>query len=80
MMDTFPLEDKVEKATKSLKENTFLEKSLSIVILGGIGILGSVFKSFSSLSSKENKAKDPGEAFLETEETKTLLEKYFVMQ
>jgi len=52
MIDTFPLGDKAEKATKRLKESTFLEKSLSIVILGAIGTLGSEFISFSSLSSK----------------------------
>jgi len=80
MIDTFSSGDEAEKATKSLKESTFLEKSLSIVILGAIGILGSEFISFSSLSSKENKAKDSREAFLETEETETLFEKYFVMQ
>jgi len=80
MIDTFPSEDKAEKATKSLKESIFLEKSLSIVILGAIGILGSEFISFSSLSSKENKAKDSGETFLETEETEILLEKYFAIQ
>ena len=45
MIDTFPLGDKAEKAIKRLKESTFLEKSLSIVILGAIGTLGSEFIS-----------------------------------
>jgi len=53
---------------------------LSIVILGAIGILESEFISFSSLSSKKNKAKDSGEAFLEIKETEILLEKHFVVQ
>ena len=76
----FSLEIKIEKATKSLREDTFLEESLSIIILKAIGILESEPIFFSLLFPKENKSKALKEIFLKAEEAETLFERCFAIQ
>ena len=78
IVDTVPLRTEAGKVAESLREDTFLEKSLSIVILGAVDILESEPMSFFSLSP-EDTATALGETFLEIEEVETLLEKYLVM-
>jgi len=80
IVDAFPSEIGVEKAAGSFREGNFLEKSLSIVILRAVGILGSEPTLFSSLSPEEDEDKVSGEEFLKAEEAETLLEEHLVMQ
>jgi len=68
---------KIVKVAGSLREGTFLEKSLLIVTLVAVSILE--FKFFFLLSPKENKDKASGKAFLEVEEVETLFKKCLVM-
>ena len=71
------MEIEIVKVARSLREGTFLEKSLPIVTIGAVGILG--FKFFFLLSPKENKDKALGKAFLEVEEVETLLKECLVI-
>jgi len=71
MINAFPSGIEAGKVTGSLRKGTFLEKSLPVVTLGAVGVLGSELMSFSSLSPGENQAKALGEAFLEAEEAET---------
>ena len=79
MIDTFSLEIEIVKVAGSLRKGTFLEKSLSIVTLGAVDILGLEFIFFFLLSPEEDKAKTLGEAFLEIEEAETLLKECLVI-
>jgi len=56
------------KVTGSLRKNTFLEKSLSVVTLVIVGILDSKPMPSSSLSLEEDKATASGKTFLEAED------------
>jgi len=73
IVDTFPLEIKVEKLAESLRKDTFLEKSLPVVTFEAVDLL--VLESepmfSSSLSPEENKAK--------VEEAEILFEEYLVI-
>jgi len=69
----------IRKVAGSLREDTFLEKSLSVVILGTVGILGSEPMYFFSFSPEINKSTSLGETFLEAQEAKTLLEEYLTI-
>ena len=64
--------------TESLREGTFLKKSLPMVTLRAVGSLGSK-PMFFSLFLEEDKAKVSEEAFLEIEEAEILLEKCLAM-
>ena len=65
------------KVIESLREDTFLKKSLPIVAL--VIILESEPMPFFSLFLKEDKATALEGIFLEAEEAKTILEEYFAM-
>ena len=67
------------KAAGSLRENTFLEESLYIVILGIIDILGSKPMFFSLVFPEKDKATVSGKIFLEIKEVETLLEEYLAI-
>jgi len=56
-----------------------LEESLPVITLRVVDILGSKLISSFLLSSKEDKAKASGEAFLKAEEAEMLLEECFAM-
>jgi len=64
----------VGKAVGSLRKGTFLEKSLPVVTLGAVGILGSRPIFSSSLSPEEDTVIASEEIFLEAEKAETLLE------
>ena len=68
------------KAAGSLREDSFLKESLSIITLGAVGVLESEPTLSSSLSPKEDEDKALGEGFLEAEEAETLLEERFAMR
>jgi len=68
-----------KKAAESLRKGIFLEKSLSIVILRVVSILGSKPIFFFSVSSKKYKTIVSGEIFLKVEEVETFLEKYLII-
>jgi len=74
IVDAVSLIIEVEKVAKSLKESTFLEKSLSVIILGVVSILGSKLIFSFLFSLKEDKAIILKETFLKVKEAKTLLE------
>ena len=57
-----------------------MKESLSIVILGVVGVLGSQLIFFSLLSPKKNKANALGEGFLKIGKAEMLLEKCFTIQ
>jgi len=57
-----------------------LKESLSIVILGVVGILGSQLIFFSLLSSKKDNAKVLEEGFLKIEKAEMLFEECFIIQ
>ena len=76
MVNTFPSGIETEKVVGSFREDTFLEKSLSIVIFRTVSILESELISSFSLSSKKYKTKVSGEIFLETKEVEILFGKY----
>ena len=57
-----------------------MKKSLPIITLGAVGILGSKFMSSFSLSPKEDKVKVSEKTFLEAEEAETLLEECLAIQ
>ena len=57
-----------------------MKESLSIVILGVVGVLGSQLIFFSLLSPKMNKANALEEGFLKIEKAEMLLEKCFTIQ
>ena len=78
IVDAISSEIETEKVVGSLKEDTFLEESLFIVIFGTVDILESEPIFFSSLSP-ENKAKVLEETFLKTEEVETFFEEHLVM-
>ena len=67
------------KAAESFREGNLLKESLSIVIFGTVGILGSEPTLSSSLSPEENEDKASGKGFLEAEKAETLLEEHLVM-
>jgi len=64
IVDTFPLGIRAGKAAESL----------SVVILGVVGILGSEPTLSFSLSPEEDEDKASGEGFLEVKKAETLLE------
>lgn len=64
--------------TESLREGTFLKKSLPMVTLRAVGGLGSK-PMFFSLFLEEDKAKVSEEAFLKIKEAEILLEKCLAM-
>jgi len=74
IVDAVSLIIEVEKVAKSLKESTFLEKSLSVIILGVVSILESKLIFSFLFSLKEDKAIILKETFLKVKEAKTLLE------
>ena len=55
-------------------------KSLLVVTLEAVGILGSELMSFFLLSPRKDNVKAPEEALLKAKEAKTLLEKYLAVQ
>jgi len=65
---------KVKKAAENFTKYNLLEESLSIVILGTVGVLESEQTLSSSLSPKEDKDKVSVEGFLKVEEAEILLE------
>ena len=69
----------IGKVAESLREDTFLEKSLPVVILGTVGILGSKPMYSFSFSPESNKATFLEETFLEAQEAKILFEKHLTM-
>ena len=69
----------VGKAARSLRKDTFLEKSLPVVTLGVVGVLESEPMFSFSLSLEEDTAIALGEIFLEAEKTETLLEEYLTI-
>jgi len=70
---------KAEKVVESFREGTFLKKSLFIVILRVVSILGSKLISSFSLSSEEDKAIVLRDIFLKAEKAKTLLEEHLII-
>jgi len=79
IVNTISSRTKAEKMAGSLREDTFLEKSLPIVILGTVGILESKPMFSSSLSSSKDTAIALGEIFLEVEEAEILFEECLAM-
>jgi len=57
-----------------------LGKSLLIVTLEAVGILGSKLMSFFLLSPRKDNVKASEKALLKAEEAKTLLERYLAVQ
>ena len=80
MIDAFPSGIRVGKAAGSFREGNLLEKSLLVVTLGAVGVLGSEPTLSSSISPEEDEDKALGEGFLEAEEAETLLEEYLIIQ
>ena len=76
IVDAFPS----GKAAGSLRGGSFLKKSLPVVTLGIVGILGSESTLFFSLSPEKDEDKASGEGFLEAEEAETLLEERLAMR
>ena len=76
IVDAFPS----EKAAGSLRGGSFLKKSLLVITLGAVGVLGSEPTLSSSLSPEEDEDKASGEGFLEAEEAEALLEEHLAMQ
>jgi len=68
-----------EKAAGSLRESTFLEESLLIIILGVVDILGSKLIFFSLVSLEKDKAIALGVTFLDIKEVETLLKEYLAI-
>ena len=62
-----------------MRGGSFLKKSLPIITLGAVGVLGSEPTLSSSLSSEEDEDKASGEEFLKAEEAETLLEERLAM-
>ena len=75
IVDAFPL----GKTAGSLRGGSFLKKSLPVVALGAVGVLGSEPTLSSSLSPEEDKDRASGEGFFEAEEAETLLEERLAM-
>ena len=67
IVDTIYLGIKAGKVAESFREDTFLKRSLSIVILRAVSILESKLISSFLLSLEEDKAIVLGEIFLEVE-------------
>jgi len=63
-----------------LRGGSFLKKSLPVVILGTVGVLGSESTLFSLLSPEEDEDKASEEGFLEAEEAEKLLEERLAMR
>ena len=78
IIDAFSSGIEVGKVTESLREGTFLKKSLPMVTLRAVGSLGSK-PMFFSLFLEEDKAKVSEEAFLKIKEAEILLEKCLAM-
>ena len=77
MVDAFP--SGVGKAVGSFRERNLLEESLSVVILGAVGILRLESMLSFSLSPEEDEDRASEEGFLEAEEAETLLKEYLAM-
>ena len=77
MVDAFP--SGVGKAVGSFRERNLLEESLSVVILGVVGILRLESMLSFSLSPEEDEDRASEEGFLEAEEAETLLKEYLAM-
>jgi len=79
IVDVIYLGIEAGKVAESFREGTFLNKSLFIVILRAVSILGSKLISSFLLSSKEDKAIVLKEIFLEAEKAETLLEEPLII-
>ena len=77
MVDAFP--SGVGKAVGSFRERNLLEESLSVVILGAVGILRLESMLSFSLSPEEDEDRASEEGFLEAEEAETLLKECLAM-
>ena len=77
MVDAFP--SGVGKAVGSFRKRNLLEESLSVVILGAVGILRLESMLSFSLSPEEDEDRASEEGFLEAEEAETLLKEYLAM-
>ena len=80
MVDAFPSGIRVGKAAGSFREGNLLKKSLSVVTLGVVGVLGSEPMLSSSLSPEEDEDRASGEEFLEAEEAETLLKEHLAIR
>ena len=76
ILDAFTLEIEAKRVVGNLREGTFLEKSLLVIIFEAVGILRSKLMFF---SSEKDIAKVSGETFLKIEKIKILFEKYLTM-